>query len=266
MQRYQVTLPIFYGPLDLLLFLVKRNEINLLDISIAQITDQFLQYLAVIEFIDVDSAGEFLIVAATLLEMKSRLLLPVSIDESEEETGEDPRRELIRQLMEYRKFKDASGKIDQLVQEQEKYLTRKPLGSNQLSGESTELKSVEIWDLVAAFGRLVRQVKIAQPQTTIIDETPQVVYENLIIDKLHIEHRFPFESLFIPPFQKTKMIGLFLALLELIKRRFVHLEQQEPFGTIWIELAPSAEESSPMAHENANEIATDSPINYEDSM
>src|SRR6516225_7708520 len=122
---YQVDLDMFRGPLDLLLFLVKRHEVDICDIPIAKIADQFLEYLRVIELIDVERAGEFLVMAATLMEIKSRLLLPRSDELAEEE--EDPRQELVRQLLEYKKIKDAAALLEEQAERQHYRLPRFPV-------------------------------------------------------------------------------------------------------------------------------------------
>src|SRR6266446_1801353 len=119
---YKVELPTFRGPLDLLLFLVKHNEVDLYDIPIAVITEQFLAYLNVLQVIDVEAAGEFLVMAATLMEIKSKLLLPRNEEDEKEE--EDPRLELVKQLIEYKKFKEAAALLDEQAQRQMARLPR----------------------------------------------------------------------------------------------------------------------------------------------
>src|ERR1041385_3446796 len=113
---YQVDLEVFHGPMDLLLYLVKRDEIDLRDIPIARVAGQFLEYLDVVQFIDVEKAGDFLVMAGTLTELKSRMVLPR--DETVEDEAEDPRQELVRQLLEYKHFKDAAALLDEQAQKQ----------------------------------------------------------------------------------------------------------------------------------------------------
>src|SRR6059036_793409 len=124
---YQVNLETFRGPLDLLLYLVKRNEVDICDIPIARLTEQFLAYLRVLELIDVERAGDFLVMAATLMEIKSKLLLPRSDEATEEEA--DPRAELVKQLLEYKQFKDAAVLLDARAEERVYHLSRQPVSA-----------------------------------------------------------------------------------------------------------------------------------------
>src|SRR5262249_13155407 len=154
--EYQVDLATFRGPLDLLLYLVKRNEVDICDIPIAKITEQFLDYLRIIELIDVERAGDFLVTAATLMEIKSRMLLPRAEETAEEQ--DDPRQELVRQLLEYKRFKEAAALLDVQAEQQSYRLPRlavePPPGRDPAQ---QPLRQVELWDLVSAFGRLMRE-------------------------------------------------------------------------------------------------------------
>src|SRR6516164_8938884 len=177
---YQVDLDTFRGPLDLLLYLVKRQEVDVCDIPIARVTEQFLEYLRVIELIDVELAGDFLVMAATLMEIKSRMLLPRGDDSASEDA--DPRQELVRQLLEYKKYKDAAALLEAQAERQLCRLPRQPseLATNQDPAQQP-LGAVELWDLVSAFGRLMRETLALQPQQIVVDETPiQVYMENIL--------------------------------------------------------------------------------------
>jgi segregation and condensation protein A len=233
---YQVDLDIFRGPLDLLLFLVKRNEVDICDIPIARVTEQFLEYLRVLEMIDVERAGDFLVMAATLMEIKSRMLLPRGEELKEEEA--DPRLQLVRQLIEYKQFKDAAALLEAQAERQLSRLPRLPL---ELPAEPNPaqqpLRHVELWDLVSAFGRLMRETLALQPQQIVMDQTPIHVYMESIMQRLEREIRVAFSALFTPPHNRSRLVGLFLALLELIKGRRITAEQSEIFGEIWLHLA-----------------------------
>jgi segregation and condensation protein A len=234
--EYLVDLDKFHGPLDLLLFLVKRNEVDITDIPIAQIADQFQEYLHVMEMVDVERAGEFLVMAATLMEIKSNLLLPRSEELAEEE---DPRQELVRQLLEYKKIKDASAILDEHAKRQLSLLPRFPVDSTDgLSPAEQPLRSVELWDLVSAFGRLMRETLALQPNQIVVDETPMQVYMDAIVDQLKQSSPLDFISLFTPPYSRSRLVGLFLALLELIRSRHIWVDQPTPFGGITLSLAP----------------------------
>jgi segregation and condensation protein A len=237
---YQVELDSFRGPLDLLLYLVKHNEVDICDIPIARITDQFLQYLGVLQLIDVDWAGEFLVMAATLTEIKSKMVLPRAEMETDDEG--DPRLELVRQLVEYKKFKDAAALLDARAEQQLARLPRQPLEIPAPPGLAEQpLRRVELWDLVSAFGRLMRETAALQPRQIVMDDTPQHVHMERILHLLQATPRLAFSGLFTPPHTRGRLLGIFLAILELIKGKQIVAEQPEPFGDIWLCQAPPPE-------------------------
>jgi segregation and condensation protein A len=236
--EYQVELDIFKGPLDLLLYLVKRNEVDICDIPMARIAEQFLAYVNVIQLLDVDWAGEFLVMAATLMEIKSRMLLPRPEEATVEE--EDPRLELVRQLIEYKKFKDAAALLEEHAGRQQTRVARLPIELPAAPDPAQQpLQHVELWDLVSAFGRLMRETAALEPKQIVMDETPIHVHMERIVQLLKEQGRLAFASLFTPPHTRGRLLGLFLAILELIKARQILAEQPEPFSEIWMSLAPS---------------------------
>jgi segregation and condensation protein A len=232
---YLVELDVFRGPLDLLLYLVKRNEVDICDIPIAKITEQFLEYLAVLEIIDVERAGDFLVMAATLMEIKSRFLLPQ--DETGTEEQADPRMELVRKLVEYKKFKEAALHLEARAERQWYRIPRQPVewpaGPNPAE---QPLRQVELWDLVSAFGRLMRETLALEPQRITVDQTPVHAHMESILARLRQERRLAFSKLFTPPHTRARLVGLFLALLELIKNCRIIAEQPESFAEIWLHL------------------------------
>ena len=231
---YTVALDAFHGPLDLLLFLVKRNEVDVLDIPIAALADQFRDYLLVMRVLDVELAGDFVVMAATLMEIKSRMLLPAGAESSDEEP-DDPRRELVKQLLEYRKFKDAATALEERAEKQGTRLARHELPEPAANAAPT-VKPVELWDLVSAFARLMRETQASQVTTIAVDDTPQHVYEAQIQERVAAEKRVAFRSVFAPPFSKSRLIGIFLAVLELIRHRGVGLEMEG--DEIWLIVVP----------------------------
>ncbi len=234
---YQVNLESFRGPLDLLLFLVKRNEVDICDIPIAKITEQYLEYLSVLQMIDVEGVGEFLVMAATLMEIKSRMLLPRPEEMAAEEA--DPRQELVRQLLEYKKYKDAAALLEAQALKQLTRLARWPLEIPQPPDPAQQpLQRVELWDLVSAFGRLMRETAALAPKHIAIDETPIHMHMERILELLQAHGRLPLKDVFTPPHTRGRLLGLFLALLELIKAGRIHAEQTALFGEIWLSLAP----------------------------
>lgn len=243
--EYRVELSVFRGPLDLLLYLVKKHEVDILDIPIATVTQSYLRYLELLQLIDIEAVGDFLVLASTLMEIKSRMLLPQDVMSTDENTSEelkvDPRAELVRQLVAYRRFREAANELDHLASEQAAYWPRgqheKP---HQLDASQQPVQPVELWDLVSAFDRLLRATLSHQQQSIEADETPQHVHMAKLLEQLQlVSVPVRFEDLFQPPYSKSRLIGLFLALLELIKLHKVHVEQSDPFGQITVSLLVS---------------------------
>ncbi len=232
---YQVELEVFRGPLDLLLYLVKRDEVDIRDIPIARVTEQFKAYLDVLHLIDVERVGDFLVMAATLLEIKSKMLLPRPEETSEELA--DPRLELVRQLLEYKKFKDATSQLEVQAEQVARRQPRRPVPGVKLPGSTREeatVQAVELWDLVGAFSRLMRETLTQQQHAIVVDTTPLHVYMDEVETRLCEQGRMPFLDLFSPPHTRVRLIGLFLALLELTKQKRLIPEQPDPFGPIWV--------------------------------
>lgn len=251
--EYNLDLEIFRGPLDLLLYLVKHNEVDIRDIPIAKIADQFLEYLNVVQMIDVEWAGDFLVMAATLMEIKSRMLLPRPEEMTAEE--EDPRLELVKQLIEYKKYKEAAALLEEQAERQMTRLPRVPHEAPRpLDPAQQPLRQVELWDLVSAFGRLMRETLALQPRQIIMDETPIHVHAERILGMLAGQARLPFTNIFVPPHTRGRLLGLFLATLELIKGRKITAEQEEPFAEIWLALRPESSESPPASTSAAEAI------------
>jgi len=230
---YRVDLPEFHGPLDLLLYLVRKNEVDVRDIPIAQVAAQFQDYLGVLQVADIELAGDFLVMAATLMEIKSKLLLPHAETEAAEEDA-DPRRELVRQLVEYKKFKEAAARLETRAAEQQRRLPRQPVAQPTAPAGPPAVQPVELWDLVSAFGRLLSETRALEPTAVVEDETPQQVYQDLVRETIRTSGRVPFRDLFSPPYHRARLVGLFLAVLELIRRFEAVLEQDGLFGEIYV--------------------------------
>jgi segregation and condensation protein A len=241
---YQVVLDTFRGPLDLLLYLVKRDEVDILDIPIALVAEQFKRYLDVLTLIDVERAGDFLVVASTLMEIKSKMLLPRPPEPPEPE--EDPRRELVRQLLQYKRFKEAAATLEQYAERQSLRLPRLAVTSPKPVAGPPPVKPVELWDLVSAFGRLMRETLTQQPQAIVVDHTPLHVHVDYVVGRLRAEGPLPLSALFVPPYTRSRLVGLFLAILELAKMRRVAPEQHGSFDDIHVRLS---EEGPDTRHE-----------------
>ena len=231
---YRIDLEVFKGPLDLLLFLVRKNELDIFDIPIAVITEQYFEYLIALQLVDVDVAGDFIVMATTLMEIKSRLMLPRP--EIEMETEDDPRMELVRQLLEYKKFRDAAEHLQECAEDQRQRFTRIQTEQDEPSANPANepIRDVELWDLVTAFGRIARQTAADAQSNIIFDEVPIHVRMDEILLYLDREGRFRFSQLFDNVLDRGRVVGLFLALLELVKTNRIRAEQKTPFEEILI--------------------------------
>jgi segregation and condensation protein A len=230
---YRVQLDAFHGPLDLLLYLVRKNEVDILDIPIAKVAEQFQDYLRVLQVADIERAGDFLVMAATLMEIKSKMLLPEASVKSEPETP-DPRQELVKQLVEYKKFKEAAAALESRAIESRQRLPRSATADAGPSPGRPGVQAVELWDLVSAFGRLLSETATLEPSRIVSDDTPQSVYEDQLRRTLAERGRVRFRDAFAPPYFRARLVGLFLALLEMIRAGAATLEQDGVFGEIWL--------------------------------
>ena len=238
MSDYRVKLDVYNGPMDLLLYLIRRDELDIQDIPIARITEQYIAYVETLHQIDPDLAGEFLVMAATLMEIKTRLLLPVGEEAEEGEEGFDPRAELVRQLLEYKAFKDAAQDLRAAAVEQSMRFPRRP--AEETAGTGKDLEEVQIWDLVEAFNRIMVAVGKANRQTEIIyDDTPIELHVADILDRLAHDGNMTFRDVFAGRTARSELIGLFLAVLELVRRKRILIEQSQPFGEIYIFINPN---------------------------
>lgn len=236
---FRVDVGVFQGPVDLLLFLVRRHELDITEVSLAQITDQFLEYLSVLAQIDVDAVGEFVEVAALLIEIKSQQILPHP--EEVQEESEEARRELVQRLLEYKKYRDAASLLEERARQWQQRFARlsRDLAPDPQEPSEVVLQEVELWDLVSAFARILRESEANQPSSIIYDDTPIQVYMGRILERLSARGHLAFNDLFEPGMHKSTLIGIFLAVLELVRHKQVLLEQNQLFGEIW--LLPTSE-------------------------
>ena len=229
----------FYGPIDLLLYLVRKHELDILDIPIASILEQYLDYLAVLEQIDVNAAGDFFAVASMLIEIKSFEVLPS--EETVEEEFNDPREDLVEQLVEYKKFRDAAHELEERSRT---WQLRIPRLANDLPPRSRHtgdqpIREVVVWDLVCAFGRILRENAPQESLVMAADDTPIATHMNHIHERLKIEERVAFRQLFLPGQRKLTMIGIFKAVLELVRHEYAYVYQDSLFGEIELEIRRS---------------------------
>ena len=242
--NFLVDLDCFRGPMDLLLYLVRKHELDITDIPIALITDQFLEHLAILEAMDVNAVGDFLDLATSLMEIKSRMVLP-QLDEVPDDL-EDPRDELVQRLLEYKQFRDAASMLQERGQQWQLHRSRL---ANDVPPRRTEIgdqpiQEVELWDLVSAFGRVLRDVQQIQPSNIIYDETPIQTHMQRIYRRLRDEQRVAFSDMFEQEMHKSRMIGVFLAVLELVRHHSIDTRQDLLHGEIWIIPGESFQEES----------------------
>ena len=238
---FQVDLDLFHGPLDLLLYLVRRNELDALEVAVARVTEQFVEFLDVLEAIDLDLVGEFLVAAGALIEIKSRFTLPQPESEDEPELIEEPRGELVRHLLEYKKFRNAATALEErAAQWQERYprlSDDRPRQSKDLSAD--RIKEVELWDLVSALSRILKKQTAAGNVKIRYDETPVAVYIERIGNQVKRDGRVPFSELFEKTSRRSRIVSIFLAILELLRHHGFRAQQPEAFGEIWIVPPPA---------------------------
>jgi segregation and condensation protein A len=219
----------FAGPLDLLLHLVRKEEIDIYDIPIAKITNQYLQYIEMLKKLDIDLASDFLVMASTLMQIKSAMLLPKAEPEQlQADDLTDPRAELIRQLLEYKKFKDAANLLGTAADETKKRFARPGTIIEQLKPDAEpqiDIEQVSIWDLLEAFDSIMEATGAHIDISHIKDDTPIDLYQIEILHRLQTEGPMTFERIFESRANRFVMIGLFLALLELIREKLVWVEQ-----------------------------------------
>ena len=231
---FRVDLDVFRGPMDLLLYLVRKHEVEITDIPITTIAEQFIGHLEVLEQIDINKVGDFLEMASTLVEIKSRLVLPNS-DEQQGEI-EDPRKDLVRQLLEYKKYRDAASLLEDKSREWQQHFSRqaKDLPPRTRNIAAEPIREVELWDLVSAFSRILKDREAQKPSSIVYDETPIHIYMEQIHRKLQSDGRLKLSDLFHSHMHKSQMIGIFLAVLELIRHHSLQCEQEKLFGEMWL--------------------------------
>jgi segregation and condensation protein A len=230
---YSIKVPIFEGPLDLLLHLIKQNKIDIYDIPIALITRQYLEYIEMMKELNLEIASEFIVMAATLIYIKSRMLLPPDETlESEEE--EDPRAGLVQRLLEYQALKEASAEFRKREDVWTNAFSGPPVDVEDIPAEpNLYLFEVNLFDLMGALKKILTRaplemMKITRETLTVKDRIA------LILDKIENEHTIRFDDLFAQDRKRIQIIVTFLALLELLRLGVVRAYQDMEFGTVWI--------------------------------
>lgn len=234
---YAIKLDIFEGPLDLLLYLIKKNEIDIYNIPVALITKQYLQYLQIIKSLNLDLAGEYLVMASTLIHIKSKMLLPVPEETSDEEKEEDPRAELVRQLLEYQTFKEAATALEQRpLLERDVFTRSAPIDNpaEKSDADEEELIEVNVFELIEAFHRLVSRLDKRELLEIDLEKMSLTDTINEVMERVTREKNLTFEELLGERVDRRRIVYTFLAILELIKMKMVKAYQTSAFGVIRI--------------------------------
>ena len=240
-EEYKVQLEVFEGPLDLLLYLIKKDEVDIYDIPIEKITTQYVQYLDLMRMLDLNVAGEFLVMAATRMMIMSRLRLPPeerTVREEEEE--DDPRWELVRQLVEYKKFKDAAIFLEALEDEREGIFGREGDHLALESKPDVALHDVSLFDLLTVFNEALKRVNQEDLKEIFAERFTVADKIETIMQRLLREDRISFIGLFSEIASRHEIVCTFLAVLELIRLRQIRAVQDQPFGEIMVMRGDSA--------------------------
>jgi segregation and condensation protein A len=259
MLENKVQLDVFEGPLDLLLYLVKKEEVSIYEVNLTKIASQFIAYIDVMRQLDLEVAGEFLVMAATLMYIKSRELLPVDqqAQVEEEDDGDDPRWELIRRLVEYKKFKDAAAHLQEKEALQESVFPRMP-GKLEFAAEGPAPKpDVSLFDLVNAVSSILRRISEREASTRDVFEDKWTVSEKIdhLLKLVRGRPRLRFSELFAESTSRLEVVVTFLAVLELIRLKVLTASQPEPFSEIEIGMTASAAASASGAPPEPDEAA-----------
>lgn len=234
-----ISLHNFDGPLDLLLHLIKTNEMDISDIQMGEVTEQYLTVIDQMKQLNLDVAGEFLLMAATLIHIKSRMLLPVIAEVDAEEDDLDPRSELVRRLLEYQRYKDAANSLDQLpCLKREVFLRQMDVVGAAGEGSEDDV-SVGLYQLAAAFHYLLKQSQVEFVHEIIREQLSVADFVHKILDQLNNCGQQSFEDLFQSGGTRQEMVVTFLAMLELVKMRMIKISQSHSFQPIWLSLTVS---------------------------
>jgi segregation and condensation protein A len=232
---YEIKLPAFEGPLDLLLHLIKENKIDIYDIPISFITGQYLEYIEMMKELSLDIAGEFIVMAATLIHIKSRMLLPLD-EEAGEEEKDDPRLELVQRLLDYQTFKEAATILREKEDEAHQLFGREAVEDEEGKGEEApelSLFDLNIFDLLGAFKKVLDS---APPEVRTITRETLTVKDRMVVvmDMLENSESIRFEDIFQENVTRSQLIVTFLALLELLRLGLARVYQENEFGNIWL--------------------------------
>lgn len=240
----EIRLEKFEGPLDLLLHLIKSHEMDIYDIPMVEITEQYLAVIDQMKQLNLDVAGEFLLMAATLIHIKSRMLLPVEEEAGEELEEDDPRAELVRRLLEYQRYKEVALLFEESSQlDRDIFVRHFPL-PDYVGETDEEGSSVGIYQLTAAFHQLLREAEQEHVHEVLREQLSVADHMQLVLQRLGEKPRLSFRDVFSARPGRSELVVTFLALLELVKMRMIHLTQSERYGILWLSLAVTEGEQS----------------------
>jgi segregation and condensation protein A len=235
--EFKVALDVFSGPLDLLLYLVKKHEVDVTEVPIAKMAEEFVAYLDVLEDLAIDQVGEFVDLASVLLEIKARALVPRP--EEIEEPVELVKEDLVQRLLEYKQYRDAAALLEDRARQWELRFARLPVDEPVERGTPADvaIADVQVWDLVGAMSRVLRKKERRKPRQIVHDDTPIEVHMERVEATVAERGRVAFTEFFDEDMPRSKMVGIFLAVLELVRRGRLSATQERLFEEIW--LAPS---------------------------
>jgi segregation and condensation protein A len=257
---YKVKFEVFEGPMDLLLYLVKKEEVDIYEVNLTKIAREFIEYVDLMREFDIEIAGEFLVMASTLMYIKSKELLPVDqqVQADEDDEGEDPRWELIRKLVEYKKFKDAADKLGTLEHDQEDVYPRLPAKQEfEMPEDRGPGLKVSIFDLINAVNDVIKRVEARTHDIRQIEDDHFTVADkiNALRERLANQTRFTFSELFADAAGRNEVVATFLAMLELIRLEQIKIDQEDNFGDIVITEGDGLTEFDPMKTDTLTEPA-----------
>ena len=246
--KYHVRLPVFDGPLDLLLHLIRTNEVDIYDIPISEITKQYLEILELMKELNLNLAGEFLLMAASLIHLKSKMLLPPPHEDgTEDDSGRDPREELVARLLDYQRYKEAAQQLHEQGEIRSATWVRpddavESLAPSNENGEAAEpLLEVALFDLISAFRDVLERVR---QRADLVFERETISMEEMIErlkKRVSLGSECTFVDLFEEAYDRPTVIVTFLAILEMVRLRFLRIFQQKLFGTIYVTRLDHAE-------------------------
>lgn len=243
--QFRVATDVFSGPLDLLLFLVKRQEVDVTEVPIARIASDFVAALEVLEVLEIDQVGEFVELASVLLEIKARALVPRP--EETEDPVEPVREDLVRRLLEYKQYRDAAVLLEDRARRWDLRFPRAATDLPPGRGETPDVPigEVHVWDLVGAMSRVLRKREQRRPREIVSDDTPIETHIERIEALVAERGKVAFSALFDDALARPRLVGMFLAVLELVRRRRLAARQERLFDEIWLEPGkPSAEDGA----------------------